>query len=506
MSKPMQPDSGGDGADRPHGTARERAITRRTLLQRAAGLGLAASTLGALDVLAMMPLRAAASNATALPEIQFQIERFAARPVRVEGVSVRLPPLFTTFATIALSRTPTEADQATLALALARVEAAYPFSASGVFVTVAYGVPYFERLPGGMAGPLLAGHMPRLISEPERFALEEAVPGPTDVSPENPGVGKLRFNVPVQIESNDMLVTLRSDSTEVIDDVLSWLTGEGTTLAGAEAGSSELGGLLSVTSRRLMFVQQGLPRKIAEEQALPYAAAINPASPMWMGFVSQQVGTSGPPPIVTFLGNGSARMTTARPGNYFDHGSIVHLSHVIQDLEQFYSAPEETYVRREAAMFTSNPLPRQGNPDQFTNGGGPTAIPVVFTNPQAAAHEAEGTETFDGQPHIGHLTALQRTSRATDRVPIHIRADGPGFDSLDVPDGSAQPKLHFSIYVPTADFFRTMRRSQASLDLAQQYNVPANNLGLERFITATRRQNFLVPPRRHRAFPLVELA
>jgi hypothetical protein len=29
---------------------------------------------------------------------------------------------------------------------------------------------------------------------------------------------------------------------------------------------------------------------------------------------------------------------------------------------------------------------------------------------------------------------------------------------------------------------------------------------LERFMTATRRQNFLVPPRRHRAFPMLELA
>jgi hypothetical protein len=51
-----------------------------------------------------------------------------------------------------------------------------------------------------------------------------------------------------------------------------------------------------------------------------------------------------------------------------------------------------------------------------------------------------------------------------------------------------------------------MRRSQASLDLAQRYNVPAQNRGIERFITATRRQNFLVPPRRNRAFPLLELA
>ena len=89
---------------------------------------------------------------------------------------------------------------------------------------------------------------------------------------------------------------------------------------------------------------------------------------------------------------------------------------------------------------------------------------------------------------------------------MHIRADGPGFDALDVPDGSPQPKLHFSIFVPTAAFFATMRRSQASLDLAQKYDVPAQNLGLERFLTATRRQNFLVPPRRNRAFPLVELA
>lgn len=50
-----------------------------------------------------------------------------------------------------------------------------------------------------------------------------------------------------------------------------------------------------------------------------------------------------------------------------------------------------------------------------------------------------------------------------------------------------------------------MRSNQASLDLAQRYNVPSQNIGIERFITATRRQNFLVPPRRTRAFPLIEL-
>jgi hypothetical protein len=83
--------------------------------------------------------------------------------------------------------------------------------------------------------------------------------------------------------------------------------------------------------------------------------------------------------------------------------------------------------------------------------------------------------------------------------------DGPGFDSMDVPDGSNQPKLQFTVFVPSADFFRAMRSNQASLDLAAQNKVAPSDNGLERFITATRRQNFLVPPRRHRIFPLVEL-
>jgi hypothetical protein len=136
-----------------------------------------------------------------------------------------------------------------------------------------------------------------------------------------------------------------------------------------QVGNSQLGGLLSITSRWLMFVQEGLPRKIADEQGLPYADTITPQSPMY-GLRLSQVGSSAAPPAVTFLGNVSAQLTTARSRDYFSHGSIQHLSHVIQDLAQFYERPTETYVRRVASMFASNPLPSQGNADQFTNGGG----------------------------------------------------------------------------------------------------------------------------------------
>jgi hypothetical protein len=83
--------------------------------------------------------------------------------------------------------------------------------------------------------------------------------------------------------------------------------------------------------------------------------------------------------------------------------------------------------------------------------------------------------------------------------------DGPGLDAMDVPGGGLVPKLQFTAFVPSADFFKTLRVNQASLDLQQKYGVDPSDNGLERFITATRRQNFLIPPRRHRGFPLVEL-
>ena len=75
-----------------------------------------------------------------------------------------------------------------------------------------------------------------------------------------------------------------------------------------------------------------------------------------------------------------------------------------------------------------------------------------------------------------------------------------------VPPGSRQFKLQFLIFMPTADVFAQMRTAQAAQDLLVDFpKVNPDDNGFERFITATRRQNFLVPPRRHRAFPLIEL-
>jgi hypothetical protein len=471
--------------------------TRREFLARAVGLGIGAATFAALEATPLLTRSAlaASSRPTAYPDIQFDIGNFIAPVVTLSGaggvgVAFHFAPTYILANTYTLTRNPTNADSATMASALNQIEGTFPYSPSGVFTEVAYGLPYLARLNRAT----VAAHLPRLLHQPSRFALEEAVPSPTDVSRLYPTIKKQTFNVKVVIEANDLLVQFRSDSMTVLNQASAMF-------------ASKMGHLLKRTSQRLTFTQIGAPRKVANANNLPYATNINPQSPMWMGFADQQVSGGGPPQICTFAGNSSAVVTTAKPGDYFDNASVLHQSHVIEDLAQFYSntkTDSETLTERCQYMFRSNPITSVGYKDQFTNGGGPAYIDNTFQGTGDALANAQKLNTFGNEPRSGHLANLQRSSRAPDGTPMHIRADGPGFDNMDVPDGSAQPKLQFGIYVPSADFFKTMRVNQANLDYVAQYGVEADDNGLERFITATRRQNYLVPPRRHRVFPLLE--
>jgi hypothetical protein len=292
---------------------------------------------------------------------------------------------------------------------------------------------------------------------------------------------------------------------------------------------------------------------------------INPDSSMVMGFVDQQTNSSAPnAATVTFVGDpnnvNTQGFTTAVAGNYFDNGSIAHFSHDIDDLYQFYLTAAqdptggggEPFSERVQYMFRSNQtgsgyfgLPCQPNTDEFTNGGGPAYVNNFFQGTGDAALGAQAIDgqataqtnadpnaTFTGEQRIGHEVALQQTSRAADGTPLHIRMDGPGFDGMDVPAfdtfpgqpsisssvpaGTSQFKLQFLMFVPTSAFFQQLRISAGAQALFAEFGQPADptgesggvqfsDNGLERFITATRRQNFLVPPRRHRSFPLLEL-
>jgi hypothetical protein len=445
-----------------------------------------------------------------------------------------------------------------LANALNTIEQHFAFSPSGVILHIAYGVPYFNLLPGGINGALVHAHMPQLRTgknpDGTTNALAEAVPMPTDVinglvggpGAPIPNVTKDRFNVNVAIERNHVLLQLRSDSVGNLNNVVAWLAGSNS-LNGASVPSPAFNGLFTPQTIRVQFVQRGLPRQLANANNFEFAPRINPDSPMWMGFLDQQTDSSGPAAICTFAGDSNAQFTNAKAGDYFGLGSIQHLSHVIEDLFQFYSLKNQDtrhpdgepaserlmYMFRANQAGTPNGLPAPFNAtDPFTNGGCPAFVINKFVGTNDAmldAQDAGGlfkstdpaakqqTETFTGLGRIGHEQALQRSSRAGNGTPIHIRVDGPGLSSLDVPAfqtfptggtnvaaGSLQPKLEFAIFMPTSESFRQMRVNTAAQDLQVQFKIDPGDNGLERFITSTRRQNFLVPPRAVRAFPLVE--
>lgn len=441
-----------------------------------------------------------------LPEIQHDTDAFVAPAQTFDGVQFQMGPAYTLFLTAVLTRTPTRADQRRLSQALAVVEEHWAFSNAGVLPAVAYGLPYLRRLDPRV----VAAHLPRLRHDPRRAAFEEAGPQPTDVTPSGT-VRKLTFNVDVVIEANDVLLTLRGDTlTDVVaagDFLLGArpLPGTGT--------RSGLHGLLAPTSSRLIFNVAGMPRLLATAAQLDYFDRIHPQSRLWMGFSDHQIGSSAPAERTTFLGGAGVRLTTASPGDYLAHASVVHLSHVLLDLEQYYlpdpqhlDDDEASYLKRVQYMFRASDPPSLGNVDQFTDGGGPTYLANPFVGNDDAVRGARGIGVPDRRPRLGHVASLQRVSRTPDGVPLHVRVDGAGFDAIDSPDGSRLPKLHFSMYVATSDLFANMRKASASLDLVHRYGVQDRDDGIERFLTATRRQNFLSPPRSHRAFPLLEFS
>jgi hypothetical protein len=528
------------------------AFSRRSALKRGAATAFLLSQAALFEQLAIAPARPA-SAATAFSDIQFDIGPFV-RPAQIfnDGAGNVTAQFGVTFALLLpakLTRTPTKAEQATFANALLTIEANYPASPAGLLIgSVSYGLPYFNRLPQA----LVSANMPHATATGNPVLIE-AVPFPTDVvgglvggpGAVIPGVTKDRFNVNVVIENNDVLFEFRSDSMTNLSAAALWLQGSNN-LNGKTVPSPNFNGLFAFQTGRVQFVQPGLPRKMADNAGFEFASRINPDSSMAMGFVDQQVDSSGPAAIVTFVGNSSAKLTNAVPGSYFDNGSIAHFSHDIEDLFQFYSLPNqdanrpngEPFTERCQYMFRSNQLgtvhgiPAEGNADQFTNGGGPAFINNVFQGTAAALQGAQDVgglfapgnqtlnATFTGTGRVGHEAALQRFSRAPDGTPLHIRNDGPGLDAMDVPAfrtfpgangvdvpaGSNQFKLQFLMFIPTADLFAQMRIGVAAQDFQHQFLADQDDdNGLERFITATRRQNFLVPPRRHRSFPLTEL-
>src|SRR5215469_715246 len=299
-----------------------RSISRRTAM-KAGTASFLASQMALFEGLAWAPQRVALASSTP-SDIQFDIGAFV-HPAQTfndgaGNVVADFGVVFNLFAPARLTRNPTSIDQFKLAEALEEIEEHFPFSPSGAFVFVLYGLPYFRRLPQA----LVAAKVPRLSSNTNRSVLEESPAFPTDVSAQNPNIVKDRFNVPVVIEANDVLFQMRSDNLNNLTNILAWLQGSNN-LNGSFVASPDFDGLFNFGTPRVNFVQPGLPRKVADNafthiangsKLYEYHTRINPDSSMAMGMVDQQVNASAAGPDVIFASAGAgAGLTTARAGD-----------------------------------------------------------------------------------------------------------------------------------------------------------------------------------------------
>jgi hypothetical protein len=241
---------------------------------------------------------------------------------------------------------------------------------------------------------------------------------------------------------------------------------------------------------------------------IPGADLIPDSSELFLGFTSTQRAGMGPGPIANFETLGYVDF---RGSEYFRNGTHMHLSHIHEDVEAWYINFE--FDERVATAFRPNLQVKQDTQ-------------TVRQGPKDVSTTADVHRDFRSSGRIGHSASIQTTSRLPQDVvgedgtlfpkgtAIPVRAD---FNTLDNPfawsvrrdEIGATPAagVHFVVFNPTADDFR---RNRLAMDgVLPGGKIPfqprSREQGFNSVLSTTHRQNFLVPPRRHRAFPLAEI-
>jgi hypothetical protein len=226
---------------------------------------------------------------------------------------------------------------------------------------------------------------------------------------------------------------------------------------------------------------------MAQQAGLAVASKIPEAAPLFMGFTSTQQLGQAREEAVSFEGKRDPLLlplTSAKPGDYFAGGTTMHLSHLREDLDKWYAL---SYDERLARMFHPG---ASTAPDRVT-------VATSWLNPNPAEFHAQQTST------MGHNEAIQRGSRSEEGQALQLRADFNTMDSLDAAD--AGPGVHFLAFTAGSQIFHRGRTAMDATSVEETYGLAPTANGINAFIHATRRQNFLVPSRAHRAFPLLEL-
>jgi hypothetical protein len=467
-------------------------LTRKQLVGGAAASALAAAGIYELaDRLGSAPVRV--STGPRPPE-QHLLDGL--RVVTDNDVEVLVPPLHhqVVTATLRVEETPAALREArdSLEQALSGLDDRFEETPAGLGATIAWGLPYFERYVPAQT----AKHLPidRRASEArgqEVRVLEDAIRFPTD--PE-----------PTQLESNDVAVLFRSDSRDHL-------------AVGAKAVFDELKGLFDVTSIRKGFVGggfdggPGLPRQMALAAGIEGADLIPHGSELFLGFTSTQKAGLGPSKIANIETLGYADL---RPSGYFAHGTHMHLSHLFEDLAAWYLI-FDFQDRVDTTFHPKLEVPR------YTQ--------TVPQGPDDVQTTRQVGRDYARYRQIGHSGSIQPASR--------LDRDVVGLDGATYPTGTAVPQradfntldnpffwtsdeggdkfsdqpaagLHFVVFNPTSDDFRRTRLAMDGVmpdGTKLGFETGSTGRGFNSILATTHRQNFLVPPRIHRSFPLSEL-
>ena len=192
----------------------------------------------------------------------------------------------------------------------------------------------------------------------------------------------------------------------------------------------------------------------------------------------------------------------------------MHLSHIHEDMLAWYL--NHDHSERVDAMF---------KPGLDVA----SARQTLSQSPDEAVGADELRRDFARHHRIGHAGAIQSASRLQRDVvgrdgtlypkgtAVPLRAD---FNTLDNPFAwSADPRgdamrdepasgVHFVVFNPSSDDFRRVRLAMDGV-LPDGTRLPleprSRAQGINSVFLTTHRQNFLVPPRAHRSFPLSEL-
>ena len=466
--------------------------TRRQFLAGAGAGALAAVGIYELvDQLSGSPTRAA-RPAGPLPPEQHVLD--GVRHIVDNNVVVLVPPLHHQLVTLELrtgqARKDLLAAQAELEHALADLESHYAPTPAGLGVTVGWGLPYFRGFVAGPAADYLpVDHRASKAKARRISALIDAVRFPSD---------------PPQtiLEQNDAVLLLRSDSLDTIAD-------------GARTLVRDLD-FWRPTSIRRGFAGGGfdgrksLPKRMAMAAGVGGADLIPDHAELFLGFTSTQKAGLGPTRIANLETLGYS--DGGRDG-YFRHGAAMHVSHIFEDLEGWYI--NFTHEQRVSTAF---------RPTVSV----PSGTMTVRQSPRDVASDRQNRSDYVRFRAIGHSASIQTTSRLLEDTTgtdgtlypkgtaIPHRAD---FNTLDNPffwsarpdrdQMSDQPAagLHFVVFNPTSDDFHRNRLAMDGV-LPDGTKLPFDpkdrGQGFNSVLTTTHRQNFLVPPRRRRSFPLAE--